>query len=199
MEAVLLRRRAAHGPWRPRNPPPTWPSRQRPGGTRRASGARPSAAVGAMSFLVLRSWSSRCQRLSVERPPVHATARDPSSFPHPPTMDSRESGNPWWGAGGVPHPATIKTAQPPEATGGSPKAINHPFCTFQLQYPQKTLEPSYEAKHSNQVRASVAGVDPLAWEAYRAWWPGGRPTHRPGGDSWQERKARSRGTCARRT
>ena len=109
--------------WPPRNPPPTWPSRQRPGetagerrrgrrygadvptltgpdfvltsgaqvaptcgavdgGPRRASGARASAAVGAMSFLVLRSRSSRCQRLSVELPPVHATRRgDPATLP----------------------------------------------------------------------------------------------------------------------
>ena len=43
-------------------------------GLRRASGARASAAVGAMAVLVLRSRSSRCHRLSVERPPVHATA-----------------------------------------------------------------------------------------------------------------------------
>ena len=53
------------------------------GGPRRASGARASAAVGAMSFLVLRSRSSRCHRLGVERPPVHATARsDPATLPH---------------------------------------------------------------------------------------------------------------------
>ena len=53
------------------------------GGPRRASGARPSAAVGAMAVLVLRSRSSRCHRLSVERPPVHATARsDPATLPY---------------------------------------------------------------------------------------------------------------------
>ena len=121
--------------WPPRNPPPTWPSRQRPGETagerrrgrrygadvptltgpdfvltsgaqvaptcgavagepRRASGARASAAVGAMSFLVLRSRSSRCQRLSAERPPVHATARsDPTTLPpHGRRASDRASG-----------------------------------------------------------------------------------------------------------
>ena len=69
--------RTCHRPQRPRNPPPQ--SRR---ASDRASGARASAAVGAMSFLVLRSRSSRCQRLGVERPPVHATARnDPATLP----------------------------------------------------------------------------------------------------------------------
>ena len=69
--------RTCHRPQRPRNPPPQ--SRR---ASDRASGARASAAVGAMSFLVLRSRSSRCQRLSVERPPVHATRRgDPATLP----------------------------------------------------------------------------------------------------------------------
>ena len=53
------------------------------GGPRRASGARASAAVGAMSFLVLRSRSKRCRRLGAERPPVHATARSDPATLHP--------------------------------------------------------------------------------------------------------------------
>ena len=73
------------------------------GEPRRASGARASAAVGAMSFLVLRSRSGRCHRLSVERPPVHATARTRPRNPPPPhgrrASDSRESGNPGWRRG----------------------------------------------------------------------------------------------------
>ena len=53
------------------------------GGPRSASGARASAAVGAMSFLVLRSRSKRCRRLGAERPPVHATARSDPATLHP--------------------------------------------------------------------------------------------------------------------
>ena len=53
------------------------------GGPRRASGARASAAVGAMAVLVLRSRSGRCRRLGAERPPVHATAHsDPATLPY---------------------------------------------------------------------------------------------------------------------
>ena len=66
------------------------------GGPRSASGARPSAAVGAMSFLVLRSRSSRChppQRGASSRtchrpqrprnPPLQGgRASDPSTDPH---------------------------------------------------------------------------------------------------------------------
>ena len=54
-----------------------------------------------MSFLVLRSRSSRCQRLSVERPPVHAPTRRHPATTHrhsrTPQRHSRESGNPGWG------------------------------------------------------------------------------------------------------
>ena len=69
-------------------------------------------------------------------PPQSRRASDPS-FPHPHSRHSRAGGNPEGGARGGSTPTIIKTAQPPEATSGSPKAINHPFCTFQLQYPQK--------------------------------------------------------------
>ena len=53
-------------------------------GPRRASEARAPAPVGAMEVLVLRSRSSRCQRLGAERPPLHAlTRRRPGTLsPH---------------------------------------------------------------------------------------------------------------------
>ena len=76
------------------------------GGPRRASGARASAAVGAMAVLVLRSRSSCCHRLSVERPPLHApTRRHPATLPYkavaPATPRRRESRV---AARGIPHP-----------------------------------------------------------------------------------------------
>ena len=110
--------------WPPRNPPPTWPSRQRPDvptltgpdfvltsgaqvaptcgavarGPRRASGARASAAVGAMAVLVLRSRSSRCQRPSVERPPyMHPPAATPQHSPYKAVAPA--TGNPGWRRG----------------------------------------------------------------------------------------------------
>ncbi len=108
-------------------------------GPRRASGARASAAVGAMSFLVLRSRSSRCQRLSVERPPVHATARsNPATTHHhsrTPQRHSRESGNPGWGprlegSGSPPPPTSPSTGSYAKVSeGGNPgwrRGAGHP-------------------------------------------------------------------------
>ena len=56
-------------------------------------GRRASAAVGGRwsDVLVLRSRSSRCHRLGVERPPVHATAR---SDPRNPPLQGRRASDP---------------------------------------------------------------------------------------------------------
>ncbi len=87
------------------------------GGPRRASGARASAAVGAMSFLVLRSRSGRCHRLGVERPPVHATARSDQSFPHPPTVIPAKAGI-QGAARGIPHPVAQRPPAQQTRKGG---------------------------------------------------------------------------------
>ena len=89
------------------------------GGPRRASGARASAAVGAMAVLVLRSRSSCCHRLSVERPPLHApTRRHPATLPYkavaPATPRRRES----TGRGGVPPPTWPSRSDPQHSRRG---------------------------------------------------------------------------------
>ena len=96
------------------------------GGRRRASGARASAAVGAMAVLVLRSRSSRCQRLSVERPPVHATARsDPATLP--PAQQTRKGGHHASRRGALPYlqPAAA-TPQPSPTRPSRQRPINRP-------------------------------------------------------------------------
>ena len=91
------------------------------GGRRRASGARPSAAVGAMAVLVLRSRSKRCRRLGAERPPVHATARsDPATIP--PAQQTRKGGHHASRRGALPSirlPAATPQPSPPQSRRAS--------------------------------------------------------------------------------
>ena len=90
------------------------------GGPRRASGARASAAVGAMSFLDLRSRSSCCHRLGAERPPVHApTRRRPATLP----PQSRRASDPakagiQGGGAGCPHPVAQRPPAQQTRKGG---------------------------------------------------------------------------------
>ena len=198
-----------------------------PAGLAAPAGLVPMAAVGAMSFLVLRSRSSRCQRLSAERPPLHATARSgPSSFPHPPPSFPRKE---TFAQPSFPHPPAVvpapthppsfprkresmvgrgggsptqqqsKRHSPPKLPAGPPKQSIILFALSSFSIRKKRLD--HHTKLNIQTRSGRPSRGLTRWpgEAYRASWPGGRPTHRPGGDSWQERKARSRGTCARRT
>ena len=96
------------------------------GEPRRANGARASAAVGAMSFLVLRSRSSRCHRLGVERPPVHATARsNPATLL--PAQQTRKGGHHASRRGALPYirlPAA--TPQPSPTRPSRQRPINRP-------------------------------------------------------------------------
>ena len=146
MEAVLLRRRAAHGPWRPRNPPPThpprqqptpalnppptWPSRQRPG----IQGEAPQAG-GAPSLTPCATTAPQpSPRVAV----APATASDPAlpratSTPSSPVATSPHSvvssaapsawppgrrTRPCWSSCSVP---------PPGATPSSPICGRHPL------------------------------------------------------------------------
>ena len=96
------------------------------GGPRRASGARASAAVGAMAVLVLRSRSSRCQRLGAERPPVHATSRsNPATLL--PAQQTRKGGHHASRRGALPYirlPAA--TPQPSPTRPSRQRPVNRP-------------------------------------------------------------------------
>ncbi len=232
MEAVLLRRRAAIVPWRPRNPPSTWPSRQRPGetagerrrgrrygadvptltspdfvltsgaqvaptcgavarGLRRASGARASAAVGAMAVLVLRSRSSRCHRLSVERPPVHATAHsDPATLPYkavapatpqPPTVIPAKAGIHRAARGAIPYvrpPAPTPRPSPHMAVAPATRRSQGQHQRPQvrtllapLQRRQNCLVPATRRSRPTSPHSVVSSAAPSAWPPGRCTRP----------------------------
>ena len=115
----------------PPTPSPAWPSRQRPGAQRLPSTHCPHGPKPLPSLQHTR------ERTPVRNPPPTKPSRQRPVIPAPPltSFPRRRESRRWRGGGAT--PTSIETAQPPEATSGSPKAINHPFCTFQLQYPQK--------------------------------------------------------------
>ena len=151
----------------PRNPPPTWPSRQRPAKAGIQGGARPCAAH-------------------------HLPPATPQPSPHMAVAPAtRESGNPGWGAAlrspsPTPrHPATLpphgrRASDPRKATptlpGGSPakeqstrkampklpgvstKQTINPLCTFQVQKAQKKGQTIHR---TITIKRPAAGGDPL--------------------------------------
>ena len=139
----------------PRNPPPTWPSRQRPAKAGIQGGARPCAAH-------------------------HLPPATPQPSPHMAVAPAtRESGNPGWRQACAP-PTKPSCSDPRKATptlpGGSPakeqstrkampklpgvstKQTIDPLCTFQVQKAQKKGQTIHR---TITIKRPAAGGDPL--------------------------------------
>ena len=139
----------------PRNPPPTWPSRQRPAKAGIQGGARPCAAH-------------------------HLPPATPQPSPHMAVAPAtRESGNPGWRQACAP-PTKPSRSDPRKATptlpGGSPakeqstrkampklpgvstKQTINPLCTFQVQKAQKKGQTIHR---TITIKRPAAGGDPL--------------------------------------
>ena len=139
----------------PRNPPPTWPSRQRPVKAGIQGGARPCAAH-------------------------HLPPATPQPSPHMTVAPAtRESGNPGWRQACAP-PTKPSRSDPRKATptlpGGSPakeqstrkampklpgvstKQTINPLCTFQVQKAQEKGQTIYR---TITIKRPAAGGDPL--------------------------------------
>ena len=199
---------------RPRNPPPTWPSRQRPPATL----CHPSLVRTAYAFYSYRHQPpmKAARKVGHRRQPVRcggpatlpphgrraATASDPSSFPHPPTVipakgdlctttsfphppppsfpRKRES---MVARAGGPPPNNNQNGTAPRSYRRVPQSNQSSFLHFPASVSAKK-RLDHHTKLNIQTRSGRPSRGLTRWPggAYRASWPGGRPTHRPGGD-----------------
>ena len=118
------------------------------------------------------------QRHSRERRPLHNHV---ISAPTPAVI-SAKAGIHGGARGGSPIQQQSKRHSPPKLPAGPPKQSIILFALSSFSIRKKRL--NHHTKLNIQTRSGrpSRGLTPWPGEAYRAWWPGGRPIHRPGGD-----------------
>ena len=135
------------------------------GGPRSASGARASAAVGAMSFLVLRSRSSRCRRLGAERPPRRCDR--PQRPRNPPSSTSlSERRSPCLEADADPEPALPRATPTPASPGAAlPRATPTPSSTAATRSASSTSWMQWPSNRSSASSSRTSAADSSAANA----------------------------------
>ena len=137
----------------PPTPSPAWPSRQRPGAQRLPSTHCPHGPKPLPSLQHTR------ERRPVRNPPPTRPSRSEQRpvIPAPPltSFPRRRESRRWRAGGGSPPQHQSKRHSPPKLPAGPPKQSIILFALSSFSIRKKTLGPSYEAKHSNQVGAAV--------------------------------------------